>query len=794
MVRRATEPPSARWDTARVRKFLLSVIAALRRGDVTGAETLVAAGESELRASSEPLVRRGTRQDGPPAPGGHLARARRSVGARLKRHPWVADLALIALIALVEAGVLVWLQNSSFRAFRLYSLDIAVYNQALYTTAHSHQFFYYTVNLLGGNSGQLFAVHFSPFLLLLVPIYYLGSSIPTLLIIKQVALGLGALPTYALGRHVLASRRWGWVFAGAYLATPLMTGIDWVSFDPEVFLPLTLIATFYFFETRRTVPFLICAVAALSVIETVSLYLAIFAGVAFLSSWIPFSTHRTLTQRELRRFAVLAGVTSLVSLGIAYFFLTVVFSSAGAFGATYGQNFSVLGATSALDVPIRAIQAPHSAWDALMFDGNAKLVYLLLLFGCFGFLSLFGRWYYLVPALAWAVLASLSNNPIYYAFVNHLLAYAFPFLIAGAITGVPGIISTGRWISRRFRMRPHVRSRWKARWSQPAVGAVLIAAVVVTVSLSSPWLANPLGSLPEKPSGYILSSTHDSYLDRVISELPPGASVLTTPRLFPALSNRLHAYVAPTSELFLRNWSGSSSNGSVAFRSVTDWYLNMSQYVLLDFQGDRESALMVVYFGNLTPYGVRAAADGVYLYERGWTGPPTLWVPESFVIPAGSMTPYGNSVITSQNSSPYGPSLYRPPGGNVGSQILAIHGLGYLPPGEYVATFWWTVSAPTDGRQLNVSVKDTPLVFVPQPAYTNSEQVRYQITLTTSLPISLVPSSDLIVPTGSAPTVVGNFSLTFNWAPPGFVHFHVLERSDQMSLLVYALFLTQVAP
>lgn len=760
VVRRASAPdhPQGELDVTRL---LTEVREALAGDRIATAEALIAAAETKLDNLESPQS-----VDARPPQTSFLntiAKIRLRVFSAVRRRPFAADLCALAAIAAVWAGILVWIQLQSFLSFQALN-DISVFNQALFTISHSHTLFYYSRDLPGGNNGQFLSVHFSPFLFVLVPFYYFFPGIPTLLIIKQVALGLGALPAYALARAKLGSRAWGWMLAGVYLTTPLITGIDWSNFDMESFLPVTLLTAFYFFETGRLRWFLVSAIAALSLIESVAPLLALFAIVAIVVTFFPSSGRGLLGNRRIRRFAGWALVASACSFGLSYIFLTWVFRSpgGGSLGSAFSGSFSILGANSIPDIPLRVVLHPGDALAAVTFDGSTKLLYVLLLFGCLAFLPLFGDLKYLAPALAWILgVALLSNASIYYSFSSHMLAYVAPFLIAGAITGVRRALSLFPRAAAWLRLSKGPRARWKHRWNPYAIGSVLAVGLLVTVAVASPWDAQPLAVPPGYPSGLEVPTAQDAALSRVLTYLPPSASVLTTNVVFTAVSGRKAALFEPGAGVpFLLNWTGdnASSGGALAFHRVTEWYLNMSQYVVLDFQLDPTSTLAVLYFGNnLSGYGVLAADDGAVLYERGWTSAPELWVPEQTTLVARQ---------SATNSSVYNTKTYHD-----------------LPVGEFIATFWWGDNTSAVGGTIKVTVRTVPVVIDADLRYETAAAAKYSIALNlTNKPASTSTSS-----------VPGNGSVQFQTRFPESVSFSVAVTQSIPSALL-AVVITQEMP
>jgi hypothetical protein len=218
----------------------------------------------------------------------------------------------------------------------------------------------------------------------------------------------------------------------------------------------------------------------------------------------------------------------------------------------------------------------------------------------------------------------------------------------------------------------------------------------------------------------------------------------------------------------------------------------MSQYVLLDFQLDSKAANSVLYFGNLSAFGVRVAENGVYLYERGWNARPQWWLPETIVLPADQLFRYHNSTLSTQNTSQYGPSLYHSPVVVKGLSIFSTREIVGLLPGDYNATFWWEVMAKKPGTQVNVSIVENPVLFNITPIFSTSTQVHYAITQAMGSSSALVPS--YLQPPSTGPETLGNLTVPFQLVTPGEVSMVVYEQSARMSLVLFAIVLTQTSP
>jgi len=86
-----------------------------------------------------------------------------------------------------------------YYAFEATGWDLGIYMQIFWNTVHGKPF-YYTYELSAVPSGNFSAIHFSPLLLLIAPLYALFSKTEILLVHQSTALGFEAIPLYMLAK------------------------------------------------------------------------------------------------------------------------------------------------------------------------------------------------------------------------------------------------------------------------------------------------------------------------------------------------------------------------------------------------------------------------------------------------------------------------------------------------------------------------------------------------------------------------------------------------------------------
>ena len=147
------------------------------------------------------------------------------------------------IIVLISSYFLIFATLSCLRhyTFQTQTWDLAAFEQSFYNTIRG-QFMFNNFE-----STSHFAVHFSPILLLLVPLYALWQSPYNLLIIQSLALALAALPLY-LWTKKLINQKWAATIALLYLVYPSIHWINLFDFHAVPFAIPLIFSAFYFLE------------------------------------------------------------------------------------------------------------------------------------------------------------------------------------------------------------------------------------------------------------------------------------------------------------------------------------------------------------------------------------------------------------------------------------------------------------------------------------------------------------------------------------------------------------------
>jgi uncharacterized membrane protein len=485
-----------------------------------------------------------------------------------------------------------------YYAFRTYAWDLGINLQALSTTLNEGKFLYYTPELFVIPSGNYFGLHFSPIMLLLLPIYGLYQNPVNLLAFQSFILALGALPLYWFARNALGSKVAAVGFALCYLIYAPLHGANWFDFHVQAFLPLFFFLAMYYFEQEKWSKYFIFVMLALTIAESVSITVA-FVGIYGVLKYrkVFFETLKRKTLQDKRILIPLA----TVAIAVVWYLLSrsvqnTYFPINSRFLDFYRavNYWSVLGVPDPIGMPIYIILNPSRVVEALMYDAYLKLLFILLLFGSLLFLSL--RSSIIIIAFSWLVPALLSNEAKFYILGNHYVLYLIPFLFLAAVDG----------------MKKQRRSVNLAKFGGQ-IKNLLILGIVFAVFMSplSPLMQTTQFSIPYF-SSYTLPiiGEHEIALQKMVNLVPKNASILTENNIFPHFADRSNAYVWPLPAAF--QYAPNEMN------RYANQLIMKSDYILVDLVYDSETAnaiLQRLQVFNAT-FSVLRSEDGIYLYAR----------------------------------------------------------------------------------------------------------------------------------------------------------------------------------
>lgn len=362
------------------------------------------------------------------------------------------------------------------------AFDLGIFAQAVWTTLHG-QFLFSSIKgdicLLGD--------HVSPLLALLTPFYAAWESPKMLLLLQAAFAGANLVLIGELARRKTGDAFVGILFALLYFFYYPTRAALHEDFHPEVLAEPFLIAAFIFLEKRRTIPFLLCLITAVSAKEN-------FWGIAFV-----FGLYAFLFQKRRFLGSILMGF-SVTAFLISIYWIVPHFSGqaylySGSYSAVFGGDVS----------GILKKFADGDRWE-YVFKVLLPFLFVPLLHPPTLLLAL--------PILLQNV---LSENGAMRSFNYHYTTGLTPFVFLGCIYGLDRLQSL-----KRLRVLP-LRS---------AVCLLLL-----------------VGLLRSGPSElfYIRDSRAKvtAHLEKIrerLESVPPELSVLTHNNFIPQLANRFRVY------------------------------------------------------------------------------------------------------------------------------------------------------------------------------------------------------------------------------------------------------------
>jgi uncharacterized membrane protein len=515
---------------------------------------------------------------------------------------------IVFLAVICYTIILSYYAIAKYNAFNAYAWDLGIFNQSLWTTLHTKNFLFSTVELFINPTGSFFGTHFSPILFLVLPFYALYSSPETLLVFQSAILALGAVPLYFFTKDALNNRVLAVAFSLSYLLYPALHGVNSFDFHVQAFLPLFFFCLMYYLGKEKWPHYFFFLFMSLFVAENVPvimIFIGLYCFWLYRKDIVESIRRRTVSNKRL-----LIPVVTIVIALFWKFFASWIQTTFFPFNPEYLQifkavdNWSILGVTGdPLLLPIQVILHPGNAIAAFTFDIYPKMLYLCLLFAPLLFLSLDNS--LTIITLVWLVPSLLSNYSPYYLIGTHFPAYIIPFIFLAAVGAVK------KRVPRQF---------------FSSLGSY--ARNILLAGLLFAFIASPLSPIIANSSGYAFSfssyslgmTEHDKLLNTIVDMVPRNASVLTQNNIFPHFSSRVNAYVYPI-PIHLERAPPDAIN-----KYINDT-ISKCDYVLVDTATDPSASTALIGKLNNLTYVTYAAADGIYLFKRNYQGDLTLNVP-----------------------------------------------------------------------------------------------------------------------------------------------------------------------
>jgi len=297
-----------------------------------------------------------------------------------------------------------WFCFWKYTNFGYNGLDLAIYNQVFYKSAHG-QLFGLTIH-----PHSYLGDHFEIFIILLLPFYYLFQSPLTLLILQTIFLASCAWPIFLLVKKNL-NEKVGLFVAILWLVNPFVQNINLFEFHLLPFVLFFLFWAFYFFQEKKFWPFLIFVFLSLLVREDVALVIFGFFLLA-------------LMEKRAWRWRLVPLIFSLSWLIMATK-LTGYFSGLGQYKFLY--YYSWLGQTTG-EIIKNFFANPTLVLSHLLNWQNFLFIFGLLM--PFGYLVIFKAKYLLLAILPALQIMLASENSLVALKTHYSALFLFGLFIA----------------------------------------------------------------------------------------------------------------------------------------------------------------------------------------------------------------------------------------------------------------------------------------------------------------------------------------------------------------------------
>lgn len=463
--------------------------------------------------------------------------------------------------------------------FHTFAADLSFIDQPMWNTLHGR----FLERTLDDRQVPRVAEHLEPILLPISLVYLLWDDVRAILILQSLALAIGALPVFWLGRDVLGrDRRGTWlglVFAVAYLLFPALQAANVADFHADPFVVAPLLFAFWYARQRRWRPMWAWALLAMATKEnlpTLTAMLGAYILLADKKAWYPLRRRGPLHQRiaALLRASEAHGLRhglALIALSVAWFLIATFIIVRPLARQVYGTDAPIYLAS-------RYVQftGGPSGWlqTALaILREPARLDYLRGLFASVGWLSVLAP-EYLLLGLPVLIANFFSNFPGQFSGEQHYSAPLVAGFVIAAIFGMQRLIALGE---RTLTWR--ISERFSNRSLLSALAGIWLLAWSFGQQAERGW--TPLArafSWPER-------TAHHRLLARFAAQIPLDAALSTTPPLHPHLAHRRQLYVFPiigNAEYVLVDVTGTTDMHPADVKTKLEALLASGEFGILD--------------------------------------------------------------------------------------------------------------------------------------------------------------------------------------------------------------------
>ena len=281
----------------------------------------------------------------------------------IKKNYWLIFIGAIILYIVIVFLFLIQKYNS----FGYNGMDLAIFNQVFHNSAHGN-LFYFTIH-----PHSYLGDHFTPFLILLLPIYSLFKSPLTLLFLQTLIIGLCTIPIYLLAKYNL-NKAWALILPILWLLNPIVININFFEFHLLPFAIFFLLFTIYFYQKKNFSLFILFSLLSLSVREDVFLVIFMFGILALIQK-------RKANPHTFGKVVGIKWILSPLILSIAWFAVSqsIIIPNNPMGGYKFIPYYNWLGGNSILEIAKNYLIHPLSVIVHLLSLNNIVMVLGLLM-------------------------------------------------------------------------------------------------------------------------------------------------------------------------------------------------------------------------------------------------------------------------------------------------------------------------------------------------------------------------------------------------------------------------------
>lgn len=390
--------------------------------------------------------------------------------------------------------------------FNTDTFDLGLQASVAWNTAHGYLFHdsIRQINYLGD--------HFSPFYLLLAPVYRLWEDAATLLVIQSIGIGLAAIALYLLSLKQL-NRQWPAVaMTILFLSNSYLHRVSAFDFHPIAFAIPIFLWMLYFIECERYAPVIALALLAVTIEETL------------LPPLVGVGVYICCFHKRFRMIGLL-----IASLATIYFVLELKVWMPFFLGdrgegplnisKVHISRYTNLGGATLDEIVYAVLRNPYIFVREVVVPFE-KVVSLGQLFLSVGFLPLLAprRLLLLVLPISSILVGNFEPG---WRFLNHYSSTTLPFLFFCSVHGLHRLLC----LLERLPVK-HIILR-------------VVSVTKGTCLLFAFFVGHNLLRMPLYVDGWFQRHEgHIEAINRIMRDIPPAASVCATQSFVPHLINR----------------------------------------------------------------------------------------------------------------------------------------------------------------------------------------------------------------------------------------------------------------